>query len=41
LFIGLANALKRSHFSIMEGVDSEEVSTFVNWVDPGEQKEKW
>jgi hypothetical protein len=35
-FVGIFKILKQNNFTIMEGVDSEEVSNFVNWIELSE-----
>jgi hypothetical protein len=40
-FATIVQDLKANRFEIMPGVDSEEVSGFVNWVESAEQSGKW
>jgi hypothetical protein len=40
-FVDIVDRLKRNHFQIMSGVDSEEVSRFVSWVASSEQSGAW
>jgi hypothetical protein len=40
-FADIVARLKENRFQIMAGVDSEEVSAFVSWVELAEQSGKW
>jgi serine/threonine protein kinase len=40
-FVDIVDRLKKNHFQITPGVDSEEVSRFVTWVESSEQSGAW
>jgi serine/threonine protein kinase len=40
-FVDIVARLKTNHFEILAGVDSEEVSGFVSWVESAEQSGEW
>jgi hypothetical protein len=40
-FVDIVGSLKENRFKIMAGVDCEEVSAFVTWVESAEQSGQW
>jgi hypothetical protein len=40
-FIDIIDRLKANDFQILSGVDAEEVSTFVRWVESSEETGEW
>jgi hypothetical protein len=40
-FVDIVARLEKNRFQILAGVDSEEVSAFVAWVESAEQSGKW
>jgi hypothetical protein len=40
-FVDIVDRLKKNHFEITPGVDSEEVLRFVSWVESSEQSGAW
>jgi hypothetical protein len=39
--VDIVECLKETDFQTISGVDSEEVSAFVSWVESAEQSGKW